>query len=207
MEQRFNKKRVIWESKREQIALIAIFFLFVAMAIWTRNKSSTFSFWVSIIFLGGFGMFFLVRLLNPKNIFVTPDSQHGKKILADHFLMEQESLGFFTYSDDGFSFPKQNEAKFYKWSEIETVFGFKEDRFATDEICMEIFMSKNVSLRITESTPGWFQFQKRLIKNIPSFQDTWQGEIVVPAFETMLTLLFDKKGRTQKEAEAACYPE
>lgn len=206
MQHTFNNKRVIWESKREQVGLIAIFFLFVAVAIWTRDKSSAFSFWVSIIFFGGVGIFFLVRLLNPKNIFVTPNTIRGKKILADHFLMAQESLGIFTYSDGGFSFPEHKEIKFYKWSEIETVFSFKEDRFTTDEISMDIFININASLRLTESTPGWYQFQKRLRENIPSIHDTWEGEIAVPAFETMLTLLFDKKGRTKKEAEAACYP-
>jgi hypothetical protein len=149
----------------------------------------------------------LVRLLNPKNLFVTHDTKLSKEILADKFQKEQEGLRFFTYMEDGFSFEVQNGVTTYKWSEIETVFGFKEDCYTTDEICMDIFTSDNAFLRLTESTPGWYQFQKRLSENIQLIPNDWEVEISVPAFETKLTLLFDKKGRTPQEAEAACYPE
>ena len=206
MQPTFNNKRVIGESKRKQVGLIVLNFLFVAAIIWTKDKSSSFSFWGALIFFGGGGLFFLVRLLNPKNLFVTHDAKLGKEILADQFRKEHESLGFFTYTGDGFNLEEHNGVKSYKWSDIETVFGLKEDRYTTDEICMDIFTSDNVSLRLTESTPGWYQFQKRLSENIPSIPNTWDGEIAVPAFETKLTLLFDRQRRTQKEAEAACYP-
>ena len=207
MQQTFNDKRVIWESKRKQIGLIVISFLFAAAAIWTRDKSSAFYLWGSIIFFGGCGLFFLVRLLNPKNLFVTQDTKLGKEILADHLRKEQTSFGFFTYEENGFSLEEYDGVKFYKWTDIETVFGFKEDRYTTDEICMDIFTRNNASLRLTESTPGWYQFQKRLSENIPSIPNEWDCIITVPAFETKLKLLFDRKGRTQSDAEAACYPE
>lgn len=184
MQQTFNDKRVIWESKRKQVGLIAVSFSFVAAAIWTRDKSSSFSFWGAIIFFGGGGLFFLVRLLNPKNLFVTHETKLGKEILADQFRKEQESLGFFTYTDDGFSLEEHSGVRFYKWSDIETVVGLKEDRYTTDEICMDIFTSDNASIQLTESTPGWYQFQKRLSENIPSIPNDWDGEIAVPAFET-----------------------
>lgn len=206
MQPTFINKKVIWESKRKQVGLIVLNFLFVAAIIWTRDKSSSFYFWGALFFFGGGGLFFLVRLLNPKNLFVTYNTKIGKEILADQFRKEQESLGFFNYTDDGFSLEEHSGVKFYKWSDIETVFGFKEDRYTTDEICMDIFTSNNASLRLTESTPGWYQFQKRLSENIPSIPPDWDGQIAVPAFETKLTLLFDRKGRTPKEAEAACYP-
>ncbi len=206
MQQTFNDKKIIWESKRKQVGLIAISILFVATAMWTRDKMSSFNFWASIILFGGSGLFFLVRLLNPKNLFATHNTKLGKEILAEHFRKEQESLGFFSYTKEGFSLEEYSGVKFYKWSEIETVFGFKEDRFTTDEICMDIFICNNASLRLTESTPGWYQFQKQISENIPSIPNDWDGGIAVPAFETKLTLLFDRKGRTLKDAEAACYP-
>jgi hypothetical protein len=206
MQPTFNNKKVIWESKRKQAGLIALNFLFVAAIIWTRDKSFSFSFWGALIFFGGGGLFFLVRLLNPKNLFVSHDTKLGKEIFADKFQKEQESLGFFTYTEDGFSLEEHSGVTSYKWSDIETVFGFKEDRYTTDEICMDIFTIDNASLRLTESTPGWYRFQKRLSENIPSIPKGWDGEIALPAFETKLTLLFDRKGRTPKEAETACYP-
>lgn len=207
MQQTFNKKKIIWESKRKQVGLITVSFLFVAGAIWTRDKSSAFYFWSTIIFFGGSGLFFLFRLINPKNLFVTHDTILGKELIADQFRKEQESLGFFSYTNEGFNLKEHSGVKHYKWSDIETVFGFKEDRYATDEICMDIFTSDSASIRLTESTPGWYQFQKRLSENIASIPKDWDGEIAVPAFDTKLTLLFDRKGLKQKEAEAACYPE
>lgn len=206
MQSTINNKNVIWESNRKQVGLIVLNFLFVAAIIWTRDKSSSFYFWGALFFFGGGGLFFLVRLLNPKNLFVKHNTKIGKEILVDQFRMEQESSGFFNFTDDGFSLEIHSGERFHKWSDIETVFGFKEDCYTTDEICIDIFTSNNATLRLTESTPGWYQFEKRLSANIPSIQQDWDGQVTVPAFETKLTLLFDRKGRTPKEAEAACYP-
>src|SRR4051794_23795486 len=108
MQQTFNDKRVIWESKRKQVGLITVCLLFVAVSIWTRDKSSPFYIWASIIFFGGGAVFFLVRLLNPKNLFVTNDSKLGKEIIAEGLRKIQESLGFFTYTEDGFSLTEDN---------------------------------------------------------------------------------------------------
>jgi len=149
----------------------------------------------------------LVRLLNPKNLFVTYDTELGKQILAQQFGRAQEDLGIFFYTDKGFNLTEHNGVKVYNWSDIEAVFGFKEDRYTTDEICMDIFTSSNSSLRLTESTPGWYQFNRKLSENISTIDSNWDAEIALPAFETNLKLLYDKKGRTSHEAEKACYAE
>ncbi len=203
----YNNKKLIWESKTEQIWLILVSFLFVAGAIWTKEKYSSFMFWGTIVFFGGGGLFFLVRLLNPQNLFVTHDTDLGKEILADQFKKQQEDLGFFSYDDTGFNLKEHKRVTHYNWTDIETIFGYKEDHYTTDEICLHIFINGKEYLTFTESTPGWYQFNDRLIKNIPSISKSWEGEIAVPAFETKLTLLFDKKGRTSNVAEAECYTE
>lgn len=199
--------RIIWESKRRQIGLIVVLFLFVASAISTRGKSSSFAFWGTILFFGSGGVFFLVRLLNPKNVFVTPDTKLGEELLADQFRREYENLGLFTYTEHGFGLEADKRLKAYNWSDIETIFGFKEDLYSIDEVCMDIFTNDKASLRLTESTPGWYQFQERLSQNIHAIPKDWIAEIDLPAFETKLTLLFDRNGRTLQEAKAACYPE
>jgi hypothetical protein len=53
----------------------------------------------------------------------------------------------------------------------------------------------------------FYQFNKRLSENIPTFDTKWDAEIAVPAFEAKLTLLYDKKGSALQEAEAVCYAE
>jgi len=208
MQQIFNNKRIIWESKQKQILSVTVSFLFVAVAIWTRKHSSPFYFWSAILLFGSGGLFYLLRLLNSNNLFVTHDSELGKQILAEQGRQEKESLGSFIYTNDGFTLAGETDGEAsYKWSEIETVFGFKIDRYATDDIFLDIFTSDNRYLQVTESTPGWYQFEKRLTENILSIPNNWIGEISVPAFQTRLTLVFDRKGRTQTEAEANFYPQ
>ncbi len=187
--------------------LILVSFLFVAAAIWTKDRYSLFMFWGTLIFFGGGGLFFLVRLLNPQNLFVTNDTVLGKEILADQFRKQQEDLGFFSYDDIGFSLTDNDGVTRYKWTDIETVFGYKEDRYTTDDICLDVFVNDKYCIKLTENTQGWYQFNERLIKYIPAISNSWDGEIAVPAFETKLTLLFDKKGRTFNQAEAECYAE
>jgi len=202
----YNNRRIIWESTTKQVWVVVGSFLFVAAALWTKEKTTSFMFWATIIFFGGGGLFMLIRLLNPKNIFVTHDTLLGKEILADQFNRQQNDLGFFTYNETCFCLTEHEVMTQYNWLDIETIFGFKEDRYTTDEICMDIFMNNKPNLRLTENTPGWYQFNERLIKKIPEISNSWDGEIAVPAFETKLTLLFDKKGRSSIEAEAVCYP-
>lgn len=201
----YNNRRIIWESKTKQIWIILCSFLFVAAAMWTKSKTNSFMFWATIIFFGGGGLFMLIRLLNRKNLFVTHDTELGKEILAEQFLKDQEDLGFFQYHDTGFSLTEHKGVTHYNWSDIETIFGFKEDRITTDEICMDIFFSNKSSIRLTESTRGWCQFNKRLTNIFPIITENWDGEIMHPAFATNMTLLFDKSGKTKDKAEAECY--
>lgn len=201
----YNNKRIIWESKTKQVWLVIVSFLFVAVAIWTKDKYSSFMFWATIIFFGGGGLFILIRFINPKNLFVTHDTELGKQILADQFQESQEDLGFFAYTDTGFNLTKHKGVTHYNWADIETIFGFKEDRYTTDEICIEIFFNDKTNIRLTESTPGWYQFNKQLSNAMPSVSENWDTEIVQPPFATNMTLLFDKGNRSKEQAEKACY--
>ncbi len=81
---------MIRESKKTQTAAIAVCLLAVAAAVWTRDKYSPFRFWAAIIFFGGGGLFLLVRLLNPKNLFVPRDTKPEKETPADRLNQAQE---------------------------------------------------------------------------------------------------------------------
>ncbi|MBK0380604.1 hypothetical protein [Mucilaginibacter segetis] len=204
-QQIFNNKRVTWESRAKQIALIVISFAFVAIALLTTEKYSSFSFLVIIILFGGGGIFTLIRLLNSKNLFVTHSSELGRIILAEQIKTRKEEFGFFTYDATGFYFDEQNGAVHYNWIDINTVFCYKEDWITTDEICLDIFTSDNNCIKLTEDIPGWYQFNKKLIENFPIISGNWEGDIVYPPFETNLKLLYDKLGRTENQAKAECY--
>ncbi len=196
----YNGKRVIWESKTKQWVSVAVCVTFVSIGVFCYNPKEKLAFFSSILFFGGCAIVQLVPLLNPKNLFVTYKSKLGKEILAQQFIDAQETLGFFLYSDDGFTFL----GKSYPWNDISTVFAFKEDLITTDEVYVDIFMSDNSSLRIDESTPGWFQFTKQLNRQL-SISDEWESNVIHPAFAPNMTLLFDRQGRSLQQCEAALY--
>jgi hypothetical protein len=201
----YNNRRLIGESKTKQIWVISGSLLFVAGAIWTKDQTSSFMFWATIIFFGGGGLFMLIRLINPNNLFVSNDTELGKQILADQFQKAQEDIGFFAYTETGFNLTEHKGVTNYNWSDIETIFGFKEDRLTTDEICMDIFFSDKASIRLTESTPGWYQFNSRLGNALPTVSENWDTSVVQPPFATNMTLLFDKDNKSKEQAEKACY--
>ena len=201
----YNNRRLIWETKSKQIILILGSFLFVGIAIWANDKYSSFTFWATIVFFGGGGFFIFIRLINPNNLFVTHNTELSKQILTDQFQKAQEDMGFFTYNDTGFNLTTNKVVTNYNWSDIETIFGFKEDWLTTDEICMNIFLIDKTCIRLTESTLGWYQFNKRLSVAILTVSENWDEEIVQPPFATNMTLLFDRKARDKEQAEKDCY--
>ena len=191
----YNGKNVIWESSWKQIAVITIS-LFFAIAALLLYDYSTLKFWGTIILFGFGGLFMLFRFVNPKNIFVKPGSELGKKINEEWFLEDLASLGSFEYSETGFVETEQNIKM--DWNDIDSIFAYKIDLLTTDEICIDIFSNQN-ALHLNESTWGWSQFIDRLEKNL-NIDSDWIKEVTFPAFEKNLTLIFDKKKRSQVEA-------
>lgn len=112
--------------------------------------------------------------------------------------------GIFSYTEDGFTAALNGQCKSYRWKDIETVIGYKVDLLTTDELCLEIYIG-DTYLRFTESTPGWYQFNSTLTKYLPVINELWESAIMLPAFATNLTLLFDKQGRTTEEVTKAVY--
>lgn len=165
----------------------------------------SFNFWMTTILFGGGGLFMLVRLLNPKNLFVTLNLELGNAVFAEQIKNQKETLGFFIYDEKGFYFDGQNGALYHNWTDINTIFGYKKDHINTDEICLDIFMSDNICIELTEDMPGWYMFNKALIAHFLTISTSWEEKIVSPSFKANLTLLYDKTGRTKEQAEADCY--
>lgn len=195
---KFNGKNVIWESKTKQIFLIIICLAFTFMVLWT-GKTNSFRFWFPLILFGGGGFFLLIRFLNPKNIFVSPNSKLAQEIFSSQTSQNQDELGIFEYSENGFKITDENSSNTYEWNNIETVLAYKIDLLTYDEICIDVYTDDLNKFTISESTWGWFQFISRLSENIKAIQIDWYINITNPAFETNLTLLYDKKNRTIEE--------
>lgn len=105
----------------------------------------------------------------------------------------------------GFGIKTGNVITHYKWKDIEAIFAYKEDIVTTDNICLDIFTNDGCCLKLSEETPYWRAFNDLLTEKLSEIPENWEMEIVVPAFETKLTMLYDKFGRSQELAEKGIY--
>lgn len=211
----YNNKRVIRTGRTKYIKLILISFVFVVLTllmkyygVWHDGEFSpqtdSILFWLIIILFGGGGLFLLIQLLNPKNLFVEPGSELDEEINAGLQKEQEKDTGLFVYHNHGFSFKNEGKEFTGEWAEIETIFGCNENP-VEELLSINIFTAKETTLKVTELTPGWQQFVKRLYKAFPFMYKEWEAELLDPDFPRKRKLLFDKKKRSEKQAEAECY--
>jgi hypothetical protein len=185
---------------------IIISALFVVAALIVHRQLSALEFWVSIIFFGGGGLFTLLSMLRSKK-----SDALAEQRTADYHKRIREETGHFTYPPGGFIFDQHADKPFYRWTDIQSAFAYWttywDDRSSTTEIVLEIFLEDNNRMRITESLPGWYQFNKRLGEEIHGFPGAWQQAFESSDSETTSKrLLYDKGGRAQEVVEKECYP-
>jgi hypothetical protein len=85
------------------------------------------------------------------------------------------------------------------WTDIVSMIGYKRDYLTSDSICMGIFCENDRGFEKTEDMPGWFQFLVHMKKVFPCIDQSWETHIAMPAFETNLTLLYDRYNRPLAE--------
>ena len=117
------------------------------------------------------------------NEFMTPE-ESVKDIYND--------LGCFTYTDDGFTIIYESFSKSIKWSEITELIAFKTDLLTTDRIDLHIVYGEKY-FTISEEFPGWYQFVIRINSLFPSISQTWDTDIVFPAFAENRTIIYHKE--------------
>ena len=141
----------------------------------------------------------LPLLRNIYNVIFTRNTKSPGQLNAEQANALTEEHGVFYYRADGFGVNEESKKLYCKWADIETIFGYKADLITTDDIRLSICFTDGATVTLSESMPGWFQFNLRLVENIPDINIDWQITIMLPAFATNLTLLFDRKGRSAEE--------
>ena len=121
------------------------------------------------------------------------------------FQNQFNSPGIFTYSDEGFTVEVPEETMVIRWQDIRALFGYKEDLYTIDRICLDVYHSPDCLLRLNEELPGWHQFQYQLARHFPGIEWSWQVAIATPAHATNLTLLYEKDGLSLAQASAIYY--
>lgn len=182
-------------------AVVAISFIAVSILL---IKKVFFIGLIGIIFFGSVLILIILIYFFPnseliQNIYKTITGNKNENIKSKKNFMEiYNDNGIFEFSDKGFLVQTDKSIEDIKWNKIEFMLGYKEDLYATDLICLNVYYG-NGTFKITEETPGWHQFLEYSKIAFPSIEKNWQIDISVPAFERKLTLVYDKQNRPLNE--------
>ena len=94
-------------------------------------------------------------------------------------------------TENGFLINYDEEITEFRWSEIEKLTGFKDDRLTVDDICLKV-ESNNKTAYATEEFIGWRNFINKMLNEFPQIDKNWEGIIAKPAFERNETELYNR---------------
>jgi hypothetical protein len=166
------------------------------LCIWAMTEGELFGI-IGTIFFGTGTLLFLINIVRPNFKFF--GNSNSNILSKSEFKEKFESDGIFSFNNKGFEINLKNGQKNILWTEIESMLGYKEDNFTSDTICLDVICKNNKSFKLTEETPGWFNFIKRTKQTFSNIDKNWEIDISTPAFETNLTLIYDKKNRQLNE--------
>ena len=88
-----------------------------------------------------------------------------------------------------------------EWRLIESVEVFKRDLWGYDLICLRMNCGQGLAVEIDEEDPLWEGFVSGLPKHIPGCVSwgEWFPEIMLPAFEESLRVIFERKSSVTGE--------
>ena len=89
------------------------------------------------------------------------------------------------------------------WNQVNLAWIYKRDCFAYDQIEMLMMKDKTESFVIHEDMEGWDKLVKALPDYLPGIrkEEEWWGEVVFPAFETNLGLIYRNPNGNQAELD------
>lgn len=173
-------------------------FLTVLCILFLVDDSYSIMGWLCVLLFGFATVLYFLKLVFPNAPWLKwlklpkePDNRPFEEIYND--------TGIFEYAEDGFTVYFEKDTLAIKWSEVKTMLGYKRDLFAYDSICLDVFCDNDKVFTINEETKGWFQFVVRSKDRFPEIDKTWEITITDPAFETKLTLIYDRDKRNLEE--------
>ena len=111
----------------------------------------------------------------------------------EHFSNDRHpDIEVFTYTAQGFFINIPEITTEIKWTDIQTIFGYKIDLLTFDEICIEVFYDYNHSFKLSEYSISWDSFLKKIKEQFPEIDENWHFDIIPPAFKSNLTLIYER---------------
>lgn len=195
-----TKKKIIYESRLKLIFLLLVSWGFVICSIWTGYV------W-GLLFFGLCAIVTTYPLVDPRTKIIFIGTDQHKEHINKELSERTKDLGIFRYPDKGFIVRLDKTNYAIKWTEIQTILGYKMDLLSRDEICLDIFCDNKITFKVTEKTAGWFVFLERIKEQFPTIEEGWDFNIQSPAFATNLTLIYDRKNRTPEQVAKIYYHE
>ena len=109
-----------------------------------------------------------------------------------------------TFVQNGFSLVLEEETVAVQWAEIQSIFAYKVDMLTVDSVYLDIFLEDRC-IRVNEEMCRWNLFLERLATALPASKKNWLPEVMFPAFETNLRLIYDRQGREEETVIAELY--
>ncbi|MDR6784344.1 hypothetical protein ABIE26_002267 [Pedobacter africanus] len=137
----------------------------------------------------------VICLKRPKFLF--PDAFNVDEMIAKYKDTPQENLfayqdGIFSYQDS--SFTTQLNNKNIHWDEITLIKAYKIDQYVVDCIVIEIHFQETF-ISINDQTAGHMKFMEMAAQKLDGFQKDWFTAVAFPAFETNLTIIYEKQNK------------
>ena len=195
---RLAGKRVFWTSRWDKLWLLFVPIVMIVDIFYSQRYSS---FWFWTILSGGtvWVIYILYHMFHPRFFWIDPKGNEGKLIQHKAFDLRYNDTGRFEYNDAGFHYTQDAGTMFVAWSDIETIFAFKRDLMTIDELNIAVFLKSNMQIQLTEETDGWFQFIVKIKEVFPNIDKDFDSKIVLPPFQTNLTLVYNSTDMSQSE--------
>lgn len=195
-----HPQQTVYKSRVKHILLLLISWCFTVACYWLNYTGG-------LIFFGLCALVATYPFLNPKQKIIFTDTKAFNEQTKKDFKFIYNDSGIFTYSTNGFEAAFGTQTSYIDWKEIRAIFGYKADLFNTDLICLEIYHNADTVIRLTEETAGWHQFLRKMAEHFSSVDPKWHIDISAPAFETNLTLVYEKDGMELAQAVKVYYPQ
>jgi len=168
-----------------------------ALSLWMATTELVFGS-IAAIFFASMALILLIRHFKYSNrrrrqIFNGEEQEEQQKNA-----LSEGNNEIFTFSNEAFTIKIEQEEKLVAWRQVQSMIAYKIDRFATDNISLDVFCEHNISFTITEESAAWEKFLDHSKRSLP-IDKFWEIEMVALSFETNPTVVYDHKNRSLKE--------
>jgi hypothetical protein len=176
---------------------IIIAAVMAALSLWMATTELVFGS-IAAIFFASMALILLIRHFKYSNrrrrqIFNGEEQEEQQKNA-----LSEGNNEIFTFSNEAFTIKIEQEEKLVAWRQVQSMIAYKIDRFATDNISLDVFCEHNISFTITEESAAWEKFLDHSKRSLP-IDKFWEIEMVALSFETNPTVVYDHKNRSLKE--------